>query len=200
MHAGMQTELNKTAHNILCKVFYSFRCIFAEISASKRDFLIAATVILVLFSIANLIVEGLQVFSRRLKYLKEWENYMQLTISILTISFVISNKFHHCFCPNGPQWQLGSLVIFLAWFNFILLMRTVSFTAIPINMLFGITRSFLKVITLPILLIVSFGIPLFLLLHKPVSHIHVNAVGKFVLHRVKMTHFKLSIAHFSTPL
>ena len=123
-----------------------------------------------LLSVVNLIVEGLQALSRKLDYLKKWDNYMQLTIPALTISFLISNKFHDCFCPSGLQWQLGSLVVFLAWFNFILLMRSIPFTAIPINMLFSITRSFLKVIALPVLLIASFGIPLFLLLHKPVSY------------------------------
>jgi len=127
--------------------------------------------VLLLFSAINLILEGLQAITRKLEYLKEWDNYMQLSISALTTSFVISNKFHHCFCPSGPQWQLGTLVIFLAWLNFILLMRSVPFTAIPINMLLGITRSFLKVITLPILLVISFGIPLFLLLHQPVSNL-----------------------------
>ena len=152
-----------------CRNTCCFFC-FAELSTRKTEFLFAATIILLLFSVLNLIVEGLQALSRRLDYLKEWDNYMQLTIPALTITFVISNKLHDCFCPSGPQWQLGSLVIFLAWFNFILLMRSVPFTAIPINMLFGITRSFLKVIVLPVLLITSFGIPLFLLLHQPVSY------------------------------
>ncbi|XP_065891015.1 transient receptor potential cation channel subfamily A member 1-like [Dysidea avara] len=158
-----------------------------ELSTRKTEFLFAATIILLLFSVLNLIVEGLQALSRRLDYLKEWDNYMQLTIPALTITFVISNKLHDCFCPSGPQWQLGSLVIFLAWFNFILLMRSVPFTAIPINMLFGITRSFLKVIVLPVLLITSFGIPLFLLLHQPGEHDPFETIFTTFLKSLTMT-------------
>ena len=117
----------------------------------------------------NLALEGLQIFSRRLEYLKEWRNYMEIGLSVLTIGFVLNIRVHDCFCPSSSQWQLGCVVIFLAWFDFVLLMRNVPFAAIPINMLLSITRSFLQVIALPVLLIISFGIPLFLLFHEPVS-------------------------------
>jgi len=141
-----------------------------EYSSTKRSFLGSATVFLVLFCVVNLTLEGLQIFSRRLEYLKELQNYMEIGLSILTIGFVLSIRAHDCFCPSGSQWQLGCVVVFLAWIDFILLMRNVPFTAIPINMLLSITRSFLQVIALPVLLIISFGIPLFLLFHEPVSY------------------------------
>jgi len=95
---------------------------------------------------------------------------MEISLSVLTIGFVLSVRVNDCLCPSGSQWQLGCVVIFLAWIDFIFLMGNVPFTAIPINMLLSITRSFLQVVALPILLIVSFGIPLFLLFHKPVSY------------------------------
>jgi len=143
--------------------------LFADFSVAQRSFLAIATIILIALSVANLMLEGLQILSRRLEYLKDWENYLQISLSILTILFVVTSRLHDCFCPSGLQWQLACLVIFLAWSNFILLMRSVPFMAIPINMLLSISNSFLQVIALPILLIISFGIPLFLLFHEPVS-------------------------------
>jgi len=140
-----------------------------DYSIAKTGFLNVATIVLVVFSGINLILEGLQAFSRREEYLKDWENYMEICLSTLTIAFVLSVRAHDCFCPSGPQWQLGGLVVFMAWFDFILLMRSVPFTAISINMLLSITKSFLKVIALPVLLLVGFGIPLFMLFHQPVS-------------------------------
>lgn len=143
--------------------------LFADFTAAHSGFLATATVVLIVLSVVNLVLEGFQALSRRLEYLKDWENYLQIILSLLTILFVVTDRFHDCYCPNGLQWQLACLVIFLAWGNFILLMRNVPFTAIPINMLLSISRSFLQVIALPVLLIISFGIPLFLLFHEPVS-------------------------------
>ena len=142
---------------------------FVGLSIAERGFLGVCTIVLVVFSSVNLILEGLQAFSRRIEYVKDWENYMEICLSTLTIAFVLSNKDHECFCPSGPQWQLGALVVFMAWLDFILLMRSVPFTAISINMLYSITKSFFKVIALPLLLLIGFGIPLFMLFHLPVS-------------------------------
>lgn len=130
---------------------------------------------MVVFSAINLILEGLQAFSRRIEYLKDWENYMEICLSALTIVFAASVRANKCFCASGPEWQLGGLVIFMAWLDFILLMRSVPFTAISINMLLSITKSFFKVIALPLILLVGFGIPLFMLFHIPVStHVLLN--------------------------
>ena len=193
-------------------------------SVAQRGFLALATIILIVLSVANLMLEGLQFLSRRLKYLKDWENYLQISLSVLTILVVLTNRFHNCFCPSGLQWQLACLSIFLAWSNFILLIRSVPFMAIPINMLLSISNSFLQVIALPVLLIVSFGIPLFLLFHEPVSctvnnfpSIFASIKTKDVLldgsrtsltvldvvspqHRERKMHLNQFTAHFSNPL
>ena len=124
---------------------------------------------LVVLSCFNLILEGMQIFNRKLKYFTDWKNYVEISLSSLTISFVLSMRFNDCYCPNASQWQLGSVVIFLAWIDLILLISSIPFAALSINMLISIIKSFLKFIFLPLLLIISFGIPLFLLFHEPVS-------------------------------
>ena len=125
---------------------------------------------LVILSCINLALEGLQAFNRKLKYFREWQNYVEMSLPVLTISFVVSVRVNDCFCPNASQWQLGCSVIFLAWVDLILLMKSVPFIAISINMLISIMSSFLKLVLLPLLLIISFGIPLHLLFHQPVNN------------------------------
>ena len=125
---------------------------------------------LVIFSLINLALEGLQAFNRKFKYLSEWRNYVEIGLSSLTISFVFSVRFNDCFCPNASQWQLGCVAMFLAWIDLILLMSTIPFVAISINMLISIMKSFVKLALLPVILIFSFGIPLHLLFHQPVSN------------------------------
>jgi len=128
-----------------------------------------ATVFLVVLSCVNLILEGIQVFNRKLQYFIDWQNYVEISLSSLTISFVLSVRFNGCYCPNASQWQLGCVVIFIGWIDLIILMKSIPFLAISINMLFSITQSFLKLAFLPVVLIISFGIPLYLLFHKPVN-------------------------------
>ena len=94
---------------------------------------------------------------------------MEISLLSMIISFVLSVRFNDCFCPNASQWQLGCVAIFLAWIDLILLMNAIPFVAISINMLISIMNSFVKLMFLPVLLIISFGIPLFLLFHKPVN-------------------------------
>ena len=96
---------------------------------------------------------------------------MEIGLSSLTISFVFSVRFNDCFCPNTSQWQLGCVAMFLAWIDLILLMSAIPFVAIAINMLISIMKSFMKLIFLPVILIFSFGIPLFLLFHQPVINL-----------------------------
>ena len=128
---------------------------------------------LVVLSCLNLFLEGLQIFNRKLKYLMDWKNYVEISLSSLTISFVLSMRFNDCYCPSASEWQLGSVVIFLAWIDLILLISSIPFVALSINMLISIMKSFLRFIFLPALLIISFGIPLFLLFHEPVNTIYV---------------------------
>ena len=144
-------------------------CLYTDLSNATSNFLSIATVLLVILPCINLTLEGLQIFNRKLKYFTEWQNYVEISLSTLTIVFVLSVRFNDCFCSNASQWQLGSVVIFLAWVNLILLMKSIPFVAISINMLISIMNSFIKLVFLSMLLIVSFGIPLFLLFHHPVN-------------------------------
>jgi len=150
-------------------VIYTHNIFEIDFSDVRRSYLSVSTVLLGISSFFSLVLEGIQFLSRKLEYFMDIKSYLDVSISFLTFSFVISTRVNDCFCSSGGEWQLGAAVIFLAWAALILLMRGFPFTAIPINMLLSITRSFFQVFTLPVLLIVTFGLPLFLLLHIPVS-------------------------------
>jgi len=94
---------------------------------------------------------------------------MEISLLSLTLSFVLTVRFNGCYCPNASQWQLGCVAIFVGWINLIILMKSIPFLAISINMLISIIQSFLKFAFLPVVLIISFGIPLYLLFHQPVN-------------------------------
>ena len=51
------------------------------------------------------------------------------------------------------QWQIGALAVFMAYINFILLLKGMPWLGIYINMLLKIVIEFMKLILLPFFLI-----------------------------------------------
>ena len=84
---------------------------------------------------------------------------------ILTIIFVLFGFWNDCWCAPPWQWQIGALALFMAYINFLFLLKGTPLLGVylPINMLFNIIVTFLKLIYLPILLILSFAFPFYML-------------------------------------
>ena len=124
-----------------------------------------------------------QMFRRRWNYFKSFENYIQIALFLFTIIFV-SGFSNGCWCAPPWQWQIGALAVFLAWFNTIILLSDLPWVGIPINMLFNIIFSFLKLIFLPILLIVAFAIPFYMVFVRDIVAVEVGAFN-YCIHCVK---------------
>ena len=101
-------------------------------------------------------------------YLTEGENYVQVLNFIFSMIFV-SGFGNECWCAPSWQWQFGALALFLAWFNLVILLKDMPFTGIPINMLFNICLTFVGLVFLPVLLIISFALPFYMLFVRELS-------------------------------
>ena len=133
-----------------------------ELSRISDLYLYTSSSILILTALGYLVIECTQVYRRKWKYFLSYENYFQISLFVLTIMFV-SGFSHDCWCFPGWQWQIGALAIFLGWFNMVILLNNMPWIGIPINILLNIMFTFLKLIFLPILLIISFAIPFYML-------------------------------------
>ena len=80
--------------------------------------------------------------------------------------FVTAGQSGRCFCLEGYAWQFGALAVFLAWIELLLLLKNLILTAIPIIMLQNIIETFLKIIYLPVILIIAFAIPFYMLFSR----------------------------------
>ena len=81
---------------------------------------------------------------------------------IFTIIFVFG-LVNDCWCAPPWQWQIGALAVFMAYINFILLLKGMPWLGIYINMLLKIVIEFMKLILLPFFLILSFAFPFYML-------------------------------------
>ena len=131
-----------------------------------RNFFYFGAVVLILSSIAYLALEVAQLYHRLLRYLKEIENYVQVAMYIGVIIFVFPVGQNGCWCLPAWKWQIGALAIFLAWLNLLLLIRYIPWLQVGQHstMLFNVYTNFLKLIYLPVLLLVTFAIPIYMLL------------------------------------
>ena len=132
------------------------------LDVAREDYLHGSSVFLILLSIFYLSVEAVQVVRRRKQYFTEGENYVQVLTFLFSMIFV-SGFGNECWCAPSWQWQIGALALFLAWFNLIILLKDMPFTGIPINMLFNICLTFVGLVFLPVLLIIAFALPFYML-------------------------------------
>ena len=113
-----------------------------------------------------LILEFAQLVTRAKRYLLEIENYVQVVMYLTVIIFVFPVGQNSCWCLPGWKWQIGALAVFLAWINLLLIIRNLPWWKVGerATMLFNVYINFVKLIYLPILLLVTFAIPMYMLL------------------------------------
>ena len=127
-----------------------------------------------LFSAIYLLLEALQFYQRRKQYLSEFENYIQVVMYSLTIIFVywphgVPVSDMECWCFPSWRWQIGAIALFLAWFNCCFLLKDWPWVGQPVTMLINVYFNFLTLVYLPILLILTFGFPLYMIHAQEVS-------------------------------
>ena len=136
-------------------------------SGDDKKFLASKAIFLCILSFFGLLMEVLQLKNTNMRYLMNPDNYFRLALYILTLIFIVSLvKSNDNWCSTTWQWQIGAFAVFLSWVNFIFILRYISYTAIPINMFLSICVAFLKLIFLPILLILAFAMPFYMVFVK----------------------------------
>ena len=127
----------------------------------------AAALVIIVFAVIRLMMEVFQMIQRRLVYyVRDWVNWMEMTLFILSIIFAW--VFHtHCLCEKKWQWQLGIVAVFLAWIDLVVFIRKLPLVGIYVVLFIDIFKIFLKMIFLSILLVVAFGLAFYMAFFEP---------------------------------
>ncbi len=139
------------------------------------SFLYFAAAVCIIFDIIYLTIEVIQLARRGTKYLQEFENYVQVILNIITFIFVFPVGHDDWLLPSW-RWQIGAIAIFLGWLNCIILLKTMPYFGVNITMLFSVGYNFLSLIYLPVLLVLTFGFPFYMLLAFDRSFFEVSVV------------------------
>ena len=139
-------------------------------------FRLCAAIIVIIFAVLHIALEMLKVFAYGGSYFVTLENHVKIFIFIGSIVYT-SNFERQCNCIDEKRWQLRAFVLFCAWLNFIALLKDNPTFGTPIKLLFNICYKYIKLVYLPILLLISFALPFYM-----VFVINDNGMVSLILH------------------
>ena len=125
--------------------------------------------VLYILSVVGILIELIQLVNQRHKYFLKLHSYLEVLIYVFVLLFLQVDA-DECYCASSRLWQLGAVACVLAWLNLVYILKRLPFTAIPINMMLNILATFFSVVLLPVLLILTFAVPFYMLLADPVSY------------------------------
>ena len=138
----------------------------AELSNTRLNFVFAAGVIIIVLAGLRLLLEASQFWYQLISYISDWVNWIEISLYILSIIFVSVFRTP-CLCPHGWQWQVGVMAVLLAWIDLIVICSKFPSIGIYVIMFAKIVGTFLKVIFISILLVVTFGLTLYMTFSEP---------------------------------
>ena len=145
----------------------------AELSNTESYFVFTGAVIIIVFAVIRLLLEVLQFCYDLVNYLIDWVNWIEVILYAVSIVFAFVFRTS-CFCPQKWQWQVGVVAILLGWINFIIICAKFPIIGIYVIMFSKIVVTFLKVIIISILLVITFGLTFYMTFSEArfqVSHI-----------------------------
>ena len=131
--------------------------------------LVAITTVLRIITTIGFLIELVQLIFQRVYYFLNLHNYMEIVLYITVLIFVQVDP-DECWCADKITWQIGAAACVLAWLNLVFILKRLPFTAIPINMMINMIGTFISIGLLPLLLVVTFALPFYMLLANPVSY------------------------------
>jgi len=131
--------------------------------------LFVVAIIIILFSLIRIIIEFVELYYLRLTYFIELENYLEVFLFVSSIIFVSYGLQSGCQCPASWQWQFGAVILLVAWLNLVLFLKKFPLTGVYVLMFMDILFTILKIILLPALFVVSFGLTFYMIFYRPVS-------------------------------
>ena len=140
------------------------------ISGGRNAFLIFSSILLIILSLVAIVISAYAVYIAKLTIFMQarFRILFEIIFLFLTLMFVIGFG-NDDWCSQRWQWNVGAFSACMSWLTMFGTLKGFRYTAIPINMLFAIIKKFLMIIYMPILLIMAFAVPFFMLFNVPVS-------------------------------
>ena len=108
---------------------------------------------------------------KEVKYIWSPINWIEIPLfalsAIFSVTVTVSINFEKPLCPVAWQWQIGVVMLWLSWIEFIFLSTQFKLIGVHALMFFRVLKTIIKFVPLALLLIVAFGLTFHFLLYKP---------------------------------
>ena len=135
-------------------------------------FLLLGSITILIFSFFFCLLEVYQMILRHKRYFTDIANLVQFSLFPLSIVFALPIS-DECWCLPSSRWHIGAVAVFLAWVNVILELVYVPLIGSYAVQLKNVYKNFIKLMLLPILLILSFALPFYMLIVQEVPTVEV---------------------------
>jgi transient receptor potential cation channel subfamily A protein 1 len=157
-------------------------------SSSNNNYFMAARVYMIIFACIRLFIfELFQLYYLGREYFAfgnaiangiEWISFTTAVLFGLPL-----NTPYNCMVKEW-QWQCGTVAVFLAWFNLLVIIRKLPKLGIYIVMFLDILKTFLQFLIVGALFVIAFGMAFYMLLTKDVAF---TTPGKSLMKTFVMT-------------
>ena len=101
----------------------------------------------------------------RWDYFTDWTNWLELPLFIASMVFVVVTD--KCLCPEVWNWQLGTIVMFLAWIDLLTFLYKFPKFGVYMLMIQHIVFKFIRVLAIAALFTVAFGFAFYMTFYDP---------------------------------
>ena len=126
-------------------------------------YLLSGSIIVCICACFFCLLEVYQMILRRRRYFVDIANLVQFALFPLSIMFAFPID-HEYWCLTSWRWHIGAVAVFLAWVNVILELTNLPLIGSYAVQLKNVYKNFIKLMFLPILLILSFAFPFYMLI------------------------------------
>ena len=136
-----------------------------------HTFLLISSIVLIIFSVISLIINGLTLWSTGLtqiyllfKTFKRYRVFFEIILAVCIFVFVTGYYSTRSWCAKNYQWHFGAICTFLSWITVLISLKFISSHT---NKLFTIINQFMKLSFLPVVLLIAFFLPFVMLFTSP---------------------------------
>ena len=101
----------------------------------------------------------------RWDYFMDWTNWLELPLFVASMIFVVVTD--KCLCPEVWNWQLGTIVMFLAWIDLLTFLYKFPKFGVYMLMIQHIVFKFIRVLAIAALFSVAFGFAFYMTFYDP---------------------------------
>ncbi|XP_031557765.1 uncharacterized protein LOC116294318 [Actinia tenebrosa] len=118
-------------------------------------------------SVLHFCKEIFQMYIQRLRYFTDGQNLFEICMYVFGLVFLVPYTFPGstglCTGRQGVIWRFGTVTIFMAYFNLILLTRNLSFIGLYVTMFIEVFKTLMKVMVMGMLFLLAFALVFYIL-------------------------------------